>query len=497
MAKEERFVRTLNKRDVFSLSFGAMIGWSWVMIVGDWITTGGTFGAILAFVLGGVMVLFVGLTYSELTSAMPLCGGEHVFSLRALGKGSSFVCTWAIILGYVGVVAFEACAFPTVIRYLFTVPDDQAVTFINSNGVEIINTAPAYLKGYMYTVAGFDVYASWVAVGILSGVAITIINYLGIKPAAILNTIMVFIMFVVGIGFIAAAVVNGDAANMEPLFAADSAGGGIMKVAIMTPFLFVGFDVIPQAAEEINLPYKTVGKILVASVIVATLWYIAIIFCVSRMMDTEAIGSSALVAADAMKLAFGNIDAFANVMIIAGICGILTCFNSFFVGGSRAVFAMAEANMLPKFLAKLHKKHRTPVTSIVFIGVVAIIAPFFGRPAMVWITDAGSFGIVIAYALVALSFLVLRFREKEMLRPYRAPLGTLVGVLAVGMSVFMFIFYLPGMPSALVTQEWIMVGGWTALGVVFGVYAKARYGKQFGEAEGLWYPLKKGETRAA
>ena len=69
-----------------------------------------------AFGIGGGIVIFVGLTYAELAAAMPLVGGEHVYSHRALGRTASFVCTWAILLGYVSVVAFEAVALPTVLE---------------------------------------------------------------------------------------------------------------------------------------------------------------------------------------------------------------------------------------------------------------------------------------------------------------------------------------------------------------------------------------------
>jgi amino acid permease len=89
---EEKFKKVLNRGDIFALAFGAMIGWSWVILSGDWIKIAGTLGAILAFVIGGLLVLLVGLPYAELTVAMPKCGGEHVFSMRALGTGGSFVC---------------------------------------------------------------------------------------------------------------------------------------------------------------------------------------------------------------------------------------------------------------------------------------------------------------------------------------------------------------------------------------------------------------------
>ena len=113
------FVRVLKNQDVLALAFGAMVGWGWVVLAGSWVETAGSWGSMMAFAIGGVVVILIGLTYAELASAMPLTGGEHVYSYRALGMGASFICTWAIILGYVSVVAFEAVALPTVVEELF------------------------------------------------------------------------------------------------------------------------------------------------------------------------------------------------------------------------------------------------------------------------------------------------------------------------------------------------------------------------------------------
>ncbi|MGI9309789.1 MAG: amino acid permease, partial [Gammaproteobacteria bacterium] len=104
------FIRVLGRRDVITLAFGAIIGWSWVLLTGNWVATAGSLGAITAFIVGGIAMILIGLTYAELASAMPKAGGEHVYSLRALGPGASFICTWALILAYVTVVAFEAVA---------------------------------------------------------------------------------------------------------------------------------------------------------------------------------------------------------------------------------------------------------------------------------------------------------------------------------------------------------------------------------------------------
>ena len=449
--EDSKFERVLSKKDIFAIAFCAMIGWGWVVMAGDWIKGAGTLGSIMAFIIGGIMVLFVGLTYAELTAAMPQCGGEHVFSLRALGKNGSFVCTWGIVLGYVGVVAFEACAFPTVIQYI----------------------CPGFLKGYMYTIAGFDIYASWVAVGVVASIIITIINYFGAKSAAKLQTILTISIAAIGVALVAASGFSGNIENTKPLFT--DGVGGILTVAVMTPFMFVGFDVIPQAAEEINVPFKKIGKIMILSIVMAVIWYIMIIIAVSMVMTKSQLDTSTLVTADAMKNAFFGSEMAAKVVIIGGMAGIVTSWNSFFMGGSRAIYSLAESKMLPGFLAKLHPKYKTPTNAILLIGVISVVAPFFGRAMMVWLTDAGSFGVVVAYVLVSMSFLVLRFREPDMIRPYKVKCGKIIGGIAVLLSGFMMLLYLPGMPSGLVKEELIMVGAWTVLGIIFYSIAKLKY----------------------
>lgn len=90
--KKSEFNKVLNAWDVLVIAFGAMIGWGWVVSTGGWIEKGGVLGAAIGFVIGGIMIFFVGMTYAELTAAMPQCGGEHVFSYKAMGSTGS--CCW-------------------------------------------------------------------------------------------------------------------------------------------------------------------------------------------------------------------------------------------------------------------------------------------------------------------------------------------------------------------------------------------------------------------
>ena len=464
--KKSEFNKVFSAWDILVIAFGAMIGWGWVVSSGGWIEEGGAVGAAIGFAIGGVMIFFVGLTYAELTAAMPQCGGEHVFSHRAMGPTGSFICTWAIILGYVGVACFEACAFPTILTYLW----------------------PGFLKGYLYTVAGFDIYASWLAVAVIVALLITIINILGAKTAAVLQTVLTVIIGGAGILLIVASVINGDMSNLSGQAFVGTSGGSIVKsilgVAVITPFYFIGFDVIPQAAEEINVPLKKIGKMMILSVVLAVVFYALVILAVGYVLDAGSISASqngtGLVTADAMAKAFGT-SVMAKVIIVGGMCGIITSWNSFMIGGSRAMYSMAESYMIPPVFAKLHSKSKTPVNSLILIGVLTMIAPFAGRKMMVWICDAGNFGCCLAYCMVSISFLILRKKEPDMPRPYKVPAAKFVGTMAVLMSGFMVVMYcIPGSGGNLILQEWLMVGGWSLLGAIFYVICKKKYGEKFG-----------------
>ena len=416
--------------------------------------------------IGGLMVFFVGLTYAELTSAMPQCGGEHVFSYRAMGPTGSFVCTWMIILGYVATSAFEATALPTVITYLF----------------------PDFNQVYLYSIAGKDIYLTTIVLGVGVAILITVINIKGAKTAAILQTVLTAIIAIAGILLVVGSAINGDMGNITGQMWESGAGntlGSVFKVACMTPFLFIGFDVIPQAAEEINVPYKKIGKIMLLSIFLAVAWYLMIIFAVCYIMPQseiakEMMSQNGLVSAKAIEIAFRS-PLMGKVLIIGGLCGIITSWNSFLMGGSRALYSMGESLMIPKMFGKLGK-NKTPEAAIILCGIACVAAPFFGRGVLVWLVDAASFGCVIAYMFVSISFCILRKKRPEMERPYKVKAGKFVGVMAVLMAGFMTLLYIipASFSAALVWQEWVVVGIWLALGVFFYFYSKRKYGAEFG-----------------
>lgn len=464
--RESEFSKVLNTGDVLVVAFGAMIGWGWVVSSGQWITSGGVLGTVLGFIIGGIMIYFVGLCYAELTTAMPKCGGEHVFSYKAFGSIGAYICTWSIILSYIGVVCYEAVSFPTILQYVF----------------------PKIARGYLYSVGGFDIYFTWLLIAIGMALLILFLNIIGMKKAARFQKILTCVIAAVGIALVAGAAYSGNVNNLQnQLLVGDTNGEiiqNIAKVAIMTPFFLFGFDVIPQAAEEINVPLKKLGKMMILSIIMAVSFYVLVVLAVGYVMNAEQIKTSmlsatGLVTADAMGVAFNNAN-MAKVLIIGGLCGIVTSWNSFLIGGSRALYSMSVSYMLPRKFAVLHKKYNIPVNSLLLIGALSVISPFFGRSMLVWIVDAGNFACCFAYCIVSLSFIVLRRKEADMRRPYKVKHYKFVGIVAVIMSGTMSAMYIiPETNCTLVWQEWIIVGGWILLGIIMAYISKKKYGDKF------------------
>lgn len=266
-----------------------------------------------------------------------------------------------------------------------------------------------------------------------------------------------------GLLLLVGALTNGSVENARPLIALPAVG--ILTVVIMVPAMLVGFDVLPQSAEEIDLPPKRIGILLAASLALAVLWYAGVSFAVASAIPNAELGTARMATADAAT-ALWNSPWAGSALIFGGIGGILTSWNAFIIGGSRVMFALAESGALPAAFAKLHPRFRTPHLAFVVLGVLSCISPFFGRTILVWLINTGSLAVVVAYVFVPIAFLVLRARQPEMPRPFKVRAPRLVGCTAIVLGGTLLCLYLPGSPSALAwPHEWIIVIAWAALGL--------------------------------
>ena len=462
---ESSLKRSLSFKDILILAFSTMIGWGWVSLTGTWVVQGGAIGASMAFGFGAVLCILVGLTYCELTPMLPYAGGELVFSYKAMGYHTSWFTGWMITFAYIGVAAWEGPALATAIDYLVPIPR----------------------IGYLYTIAGFDVYLSWLLIPAIVGGILIFINFRGINVSAIFQTTVTIILALGGVVFAITSAVKGEINNAQP-FVTDSSG--VFGVVLAVPAMFVGFDVIPQAAEEMNLPVNRIPKAIIASICMTAAWYIIMILSAAFAAPKDILSEGGLTVANAISFATKGTVA-GKLIIVTAIMGILTSWNGFIIGATRVLYSMGRAGMLPHKFGMLHSKFKTPYFSILFVGIITIFTPLLGKNSLGWFVDASGFGTVIAYFMVALSFVVLRKKFPKYERPFKVKGGRCIGLLAIIVALFFIILYLPVGNSSLTGIEWLIVLTWCLLGVYF--YIISLNNRNQDECERAMYGGKTGE----
>ena len=441
-------IKSLGRGEVWAFAFGSIVGWGWVMLAGRWVASAGTMGAIIAFIIGGIFCSLIGMTYAELTPALPLAGGELVFAYRAKGYNFGWFTAWSMCFAYVAVAAWEGPAFATAVDYLVQLPE----------------------TGYLWTIEGYDVNLPWLIIAIAGTLFTVGCHYFGMKITAIFNTIACIALVAGGIVFFFGGVTAGEIANAIPAFKGGTAG--ITAVLLMAPAMFVGFDVIPQGIEEMNIPLKHAGKLVVFAIALGGLWYILMIIGIAFGAPADIRDNASIPVADVAAYVFGS-KIFGSLIIVAGIGGILTSWNAMYLGATRIMFAMARAKMLPPVFAKLHPKYNSPTAAIFLTGAIGILGTLTGKSALGWFVDASSFGVVVAYLCVAVSFCILLKKEPDLERPFRAVGGMKMGILAVAASIIFICLYLPfGPGGGLGIHEWSMVALWAVIGIVLAIAVK-------------------------
>lgn len=447
--ERQTFAKTLGRADIWAFAFGSVVGWGWVMLAGGWVTSAGSVGAIIAFVIAAIVCGFIGMAFAELSPMLPQTGGVLVFAYRAGGYNFGWFAAWAMCFAYVAVAAWEGPAFGSAVEYLIPLPD----------------------TGILYSIEGYDVTLPWLLISIAGTLFTIICNWMGMSITKIFNTIAAIALVAGGLIFFFGGVTLGDVANAVPAF--QSGFSGIFVVLMAAPAMFVGFDVIPQSVEDMKIPMKQVGKMVLLAIVLGAVWYILMILGSSFGAPAEFRDNASIPVADIASYVYGS-KIFGTIVIIAGIGGILTSWNAMYIGATRIMFAMARAKMLPPVFGKLHPKYNSPTAALAIVGALGIASTFLGKNALGWFVDASSFGTVVAYLCAAIAFYKLKNAEPDMERPFKAPLGKAMAVLAVIASALFICIYIPVIsPSGgLGKMEWIMVALWTVIGIILFIAVK-------------------------
>lgn len=453
--KRPQLQKGVSKAGLFSLAFGAMIGVGWVTAMGTWLSNAGPLGAIIAFALGGLLMMVIGFCYAEVTAALPVSGGEVAYAYKAYGTSKSFLVGWFLVFGYLSVSAFEAVSISKVLSYL----------------IPSINYWP------LYSVNGSPVYFSHIALSALFVLLISAVNYTGVKNSARFQVGLTVLFVGLTFVFVIAGFVMGKWENIYPVFAQNNGGtmlAGIATVLVTVPFWFVGFDTIPQAAEEANesISFKTIGMLIPVSIAAAVSFYMLLIMSTSIAAPWHEILTDPLPTAKAFEIATQS-SFLVKIILVAALVGLLTSWNGFFLAGSRVLFAMGRGKIIAPFLGKAHPTYQTPYNAVLFSGIITFIASLMGPGGMAAFVNVGSLCIVTAFLGVSFSFLTLRQKFPDLRRPFVAPGGRILGCLAIlGTVLILGVMVYPGSPAALAWPlEWAIFGIFSLLGLVFWLFS--------------------------
>ncbi len=450
--------KAMTFKNYIGLGLGSIIGVGWVVVAGDWLIRGGPLGAILGFILGGLMLTFIGLCYAELTPAIPVAGGEVAFAFKAFGAGPSFLTSWFLSFAYIALCPFEAVAIGWLIEYLI----------------------PGLKSKSLYTIGGYPVSLLSIGTGVILSLFIIILNYRGVKNSARFQTITTSLIFVCVGAFTFIALVKGSFSNMLPLFAGDGTEraifGSTIAILGIVPFFYSGFDTIPQAAEESGkkLNPKDLGKAIIISIIIGAVFYAIVILALSLCMPWQETIKFEMPTVNAFRVAFGY-EWAAKLVLLAAFFGLITSFNGFFIAATRVVFATGRGGLIPKWLGEVNEKYHTPKNAILFVGMITLIGPFVGRFSLLPIVNVASFAFISGWFITCLSSIRLRKIAPGMNRPYKVKNRIILYLGAVIAGIIIILMVFPGSSAQLNWPvEYIILGVWMFMGYIGYRWRKAK-----------------------
>ena len=482
---ESGLKRQLNPMHVWAIAFGCVIGWGSFINPGKkFLPNSGVAGTAIAMVLGALVMVIIAFSYTYMVPKYPKAGGEFTFTKMCFGKNLAFICGWFLV-----------------VAYLTNVPMNSTAIGLIVDGLD--GSADILKFGFHYTIAGFDIYMGEMLLAMSILILFGWLNIIGVRKAGIVQTILssmlvlcVFTLFISALvsakakginmqpvwGFDRKAAMEANATTAEISQYAHSGTAGILSAILATfaiaPWAYVGFDAIPQAAEEFNFSFKKVSIIMIVAIVFGCFVYIsnntvaaaALENWPDRVMAGEWV---LLIAAEELLGTFGK------VLIGLGVsCAVLSGIMGFYLASSRLMYSMSRDGYLPPWFGKVDSRYGTPKNAMMFCILISLSGPILGREALGWFVDMSAIGASIGHFFTCASTMVTMKRDGDGM-----PFLKVMAILGVVFSVAFMILQLipiPGLSGVHFGREsYMMLVAWIAIGLVF--YVKER--KHFGKAE--------------
>lgn len=461
---EVKLEKKLSRLNVWALAFGCIIGWgAFVMPGNTFLVKAGPLGTAIAMAIAAVIMIIIAMNYHYMISKYPVAGGEFTYTNAAFGEKNAFVCSWFLGLSYLAIVPLNGTALALIGRNLM-------------GGI--------FQVGFHYSVAGYDIYLGEILLAVVALVLFGWLSIRGVKFASVFQTVLA-VALIAGVAIVAIAALFSDKASVEnlaPAFQPDNTQlAGILAVVAVAPWAFVGFDTVPQAAEEFKFSTTKARTIMILSILFGALIYI-VNNTVTAAVVPEGYGSwveyindlgnlSGLISLPTFNAAHELLGTAGLIFLgVAVLAAILSGIIGFYMATSRLLYSMSKEQVLPGWFGRVHPKYKTPMNAILFVMIISLIAPFFGRTALGWIVDMSSTGAAIGYAYTSAAALKLALKEKKT--------GVIItGILGVIMALAFLVLLLVPIPMfncSLGKESYICLLIWVVLGVIFYFSSKKR-----------------------
>ncbi|CAG2162833.1 unnamed protein product [Oppiella nova] len=399
---QTRLDRCLSTLDLTALGVGSTLGLGIYVLAGEVASRTAGPAVTLSFFVAAVASVFAGLCYAEFGARVPKAGSAYVYSYVTVGELMAFIIGWNLILEYVIGTASVARGYSLYIDALV-------------NG-----TIQAHFREWMpIDVTGLSAYPDFLAFGIT--LLLTAMLSIGVKESTRFNSIftglnLLVVLFIVIAGSFKADIKNWTIPEDDVPKGHGSGGfmpfgfSGMMAGAATCFYGFIGFDVIATTGEEARNPQRSIPIGIVLSLLLVFLAYFGVSAIQTLMMpyylQTEELTNGA-----PLPYVFEHAGWPVAKWIIS--IGALTGLSTSLLGAMfplpRVLYSMASDGVIFRFLATVHPKFKTPLLATGVSGVFAGgMAAMFDVKEL---ADMMSIGTLLAYTLVAISVLILRYSD--------------------------------------------------------------------------------------
>jgi APA family basic amino acid/polyamine antiporter len=453
--------KSLGATNLVLLGIGCIIGTGIFVLTGQAAALHAGPAIIISFIVTGALCALVALSYAELASAIPVSGSAYSYSYASLGEFAAW------IMGVLLVLEYGLAASTVAVGW-----SNYVASFLHDLGLDI----PAALRGAPGTDVTDFVTSAVVGKGLMNLpavigiIAVTGLLVLGVSESAFVNNIVVVIKVTVVIAFIAIGSFFVNPALWSPLIPAHvpplegnpglwsqigtalwdvvtgkSAGQygipGIITGSATIFFAYIGFEAVSTAGAESRNPRRDMPIGILGSLVVCTILYILTSAVLVGIVPYTDLNDAAPIAKAVNQI---GLPWFAVLVKIGAIAGLSSVMLVLLYGQTRIFYTMARDGLIPPVFSTVHPKFKTPWINTLIVGVLAFVfAGFVGLDELAYLTNVGT---LVAFAIVCITVIYLRYARPDMPRVYKTPWFPLTPILGIA-GCFILLMNLMARPN--------------------------------------------------